>query len=209
MTTISKALTKGTFATVAAGAMVMAAVTPAAAQDRNRDRNRGDGISAGEVIAGAVILGGIAAVIASSNNNDRDRYDDRDYRDDRDDRDYRNDRDDRDYRDGRGGYNNGYGQNGGYNARTAVDQCVRAAERQAQRGSGVNAEVYEVVDIDRSRRGFEISGRIAVRNDYRGRGWGGDYRRNYRNTGWDEGRFTCEYRNGRVTDIDFSGLRNL
>jgi len=183
--TISKALAKGTFATVAAGAMAMAAVTPAAAQDRYRDRDRGDGISAGEVIAGAVILGGIAAVIASSNNNDRDRYDDRDYR---------------------GGRNN---YNDGYNARTAVDQCVRAAERQAQRGSGVNAEVYEVVDIDRSRRGFEIQGRIAVRNDYRGRGWGGDYRRNNRNTGWDEGRFTCDYRNGRVTDIDFSGLRNL
>jgi len=190
MTTISKAL----FGTVAGGAMAMAAVTPAAAQDRNRDRDRdrGDGISAGEVIAGAVILGGIAAVIASSNNNDRDRYDDRDYRG--------NDRNG-----GRGDY----GYNSGNNARTAVDQCVRAAERQAQRGSGVNAEVYEVINIDRTRRGFEINGRIAVRNEYRGRGWGGDYRRNNRNTGWDEGRFTCEYRNGRVNEIDFSGLRNL
>lgn len=197
MTTISKALV----GTIAAGAMAMAAVGPASAQDRNRDRDRGDGISAGEVIAGAVILGGIAAVIASSNN-DRDHYDDRDYRDG--DRDYRGD--DRDYRGGnRGGYVNGYG----YNARTAVDECVRAAERRASRYSGANAEVYEVYDIDRSRRGFEISGRIAVRNDYRGRGWGGDYRRGNRNNGWDEGRFTCDWRNGRVSDIDYSGLRNL
>lgn len=193
MKTISRALV----GTIAAGAMAMASAAPASAQDRNRHRDRGDGISAGEVIAGAVILGGIAAVIASSGNN-RDRYDDRDYR--YDDRDYRGGRDDRH------GYDDGYG---GYNARVAVDECVRAAERQAQRHSGANAEVYEVFDIERSRRGFEVSGRIAVRNDYRGRGWGGDYRRGYRNNGWDEGRFTCEWRHGRVDDIDYSGLRNL
>lgn len=200
MTTITKALV----GTVAAGAMAMAAVTPAFAQDRSRDRDRdrGDGISAGEVIAGAVILGGIAAVIASSNNNDRDRYDDRDYRD-------RGRANDRDYRDGGRGDDYRYNNGGGYNARTAVDECVRAVERQAARYSGANAEVYEVGNIDRSRRGFEISGRIAIRNDYRGRGWGGDYRRNNRNTGWDEGRFTCDWTNGRVSDIDFSGLRNL
>lgn len=188
MKTVSKALV----GTVAAGAMAMAAVAPAAAQDRGRQRDH-DGISAGEVIAGAVILGGLAAVIASSDN-DRDRYDDRDYRGA-----------DRDYRGGRGGY----GQNGGgYRARAAVEECVRAAERQAS-FRGRNAEVYEVADIDRSRRGFEISGRIAVRNEWRGRGWGGDYRRGHRNNGWDEGRFTCDWNNGRVTNIDFGGLRGL
>ena len=177
-------LTKNLVSTVVAGAMAVSAAAPAAAQDRSRDRDRGDGISAGEVIAGAVILGGLAAVIASSNNNDRD---------------YRgNDRD-------RRGYNGG-----GYNARTAVDECVRAAERRAQRGTGVNAEVYEVRSIERTRRGFEVEGRIAVRNDYRGRGWGGDYRRGGRqNAGWDEGRFSCDWNNGRVSDIDYSGLRNL
>jgi len=185
MSTFSKTLVS----TVVAGAMAVSAAAPAAAQDRNRDRDRGDGISAGEVIAGAVILGGLAAVIASSNNNDRDRYDDRDNRG--------NDR--------RGGYNGG-----GYNARTAVDECVRAAERQAQRGTGVNAEVYEIRNIERTRRGFEINGRIAVRNDYRGRGWGGDYRRGGRqNAGWDEGRFSCDWNNGRVNGIDYSGIRNL
>ena len=182
MSTFTKALVS----TVVAGAMAVSAAAPAAAQDRNRDRDRGDGISAGEVIAGAVILGGLAAVIASSNND--------------------NDRDYRGYdRDRRGGYNGG-----GYNARTAVDECVRAAERQAQRGTGANAEVYEIRNIERTRRGFEIDGRIAVRNDYRGRGWGGDYRRGGRqNAGWDEGRFSCDWNNGRVSDIDYSGIRNL
>ena len=193
MTIISKALAKATIATVAAGAMAMTAAAPASAQDRGRDRDRGDGISAGEVIAGAVILGGIAAVIASSNNNDRDRYDDRD---------------DRRGRGGRDDY--GYGNNGrGYNARVAVEECVQAAERQAQRSTRAESEVYEVGRINRSRNGFEISGRIAVRNDYRGRGWNGAYNRGNRNNGWDEGRFTCEYRNGRVSDIDYSGIRNL
>ncbi len=204
MTTITKALAKGTIATAVAGAMAMGSVAPAFAQDRDRRHDRGDGISAGEVIAGAVILGGIAAVIASSGN-DRDRnYRDRDYR--------YNDRDDRDYRhDGRGDYDdrNGYGGGRGYNARVAVEECVRAAERQASRYSGSTAEVYEVADIDRSRRGFEVSGRIALRNEYRGRGWGDDYRRGNRNNGWDEGRFSCDWRNGRVVDVNYSGLRNL
>ena len=184
MKTISKVLAKGTIATVAAGAMAMASATPAAAQDRNRDRDRG-GISAGEVIAGAVILGGIAAVIASSSNN-------------RNDRDYR-------YRDN--DRNRGYNDND--NARVAVDQCVRAAEQQAQRRLGSRAEVYEIRDVDRERNGFEVKGRIAVRDDYRGRNNRGDYRRGYSNDGWDEGTFTCDIRNGRVVDLDFNGIRNL
>lgn len=202
MKSITKALAKGTLGTVAAGAMVLGmTATPAAAQ--HRDRDRGDGISAGEVIAGAVILGGLAAIIASSDN-DRD-YRDRNYRD----RDYRYDRD---YR---GGYNGGYNN---YNSRDAVELCVRAAETQAQRRLGSRAEVYEIRDIDRERRGFEVDGRIAVRDEYRyrgrdrdtRRGWGRqDYRRGYGNDGWDEGRFTCEVRNGRVVDLDFSGIRGL
>jgi len=194
MKSITKALAKGTLGTVAAGAMVVASASPAVAQDRHhRDRDR-DGISAGEVIAGAVVLGGLAAIIASSGN---DRYD-RDYRYDR--RDYRGD-----YRsDYRGGYN-------GYGARDAVEQCVRAAERRAERRTGSRAEVYEIRDVDRERRGFEVEGRIAVRDyrDQRG-GWGrSDYRRGYRNDGWDEGRFTCDVRRGRVVDLDFRGIRGL
>lgn len=195
MKSMTKALAKGTFATVAAGAMAVTAVSPAAAQDRHRDRHD-NGISAGEVIAGAVILGGLAAIIAGSDNDDRYDRRDRRYRD----RDYR----DRNYRNHR---NNGYyGRN---NGRRAVEACVRAAERRAQRWTGSRAEVYEIRDVDRERRGFEVKGRIAVRDNYRGRGNRGDYRRGYRNNGWDEGRFECDFRNGRVVDVDFRGIRGL
>jgi len=196
MKTITKTLAKGTFATVAAGAMAVSAVSPAAAQDRHRDRHD-NGISAGEVIAGAVILGGLAAILSSGDN---DRYDNRDrrYRD----RDYNN----RNYNNRN--YNNrnnrGYGNN---NGRRAVEACVAAAERVAQRYTGSRAEVYEIRDVDRERRGFEVKGRIAVRENYRGNR--GNYRRGYRNNGWDEGRFECDFRRGRVVDVDFSGIRGL
>ncbi|RIV89182.1 hypothetical protein [Aurantiacibacter zhengii] len=186
MKSITKALAKGTLGTVAAGAMVMGMATPAAAQ-HHRDRDRG-GISAGEVIAGAVVLGGLAAILSSGNNDRYDRYDRRDYR---------------------GSYRGGYD-----NGRYAVEQCVREVERYAQRRTGSRAEVYEIRDVDRERRGFEVDGRIAVRDNrrYRNdrRGWGrGDYRRGYRNDGWDEGRFSCDIRNGRVVDIDIDGIRGL
>ena len=196
MKSITKALAKGTLGTVAAGAMAVASASPAMADDhRYRDRDR-DGISAGEVIAGAVVLGGLAAILSSGNNDRYDRYD-------------RYDRRDRRSRRGYNGYGNGYN-----NGRTAVEQCVRAAERTAQRYTGSRAEVYEIRDVDRERRGFEVKGRIAVR-EYRDqrRGWGdrrrGDYRRGYRNAGWDEGRFECDIRNGRVVDIAFKGIRGL
>ena len=188
MKSITKALAKGTLGTVAAGAMAVASASPAVAQDRY-DRDRDDGISAGEIIAGAVVLGGLAAILSSGNNDRYDRYDRRDRR--------------------RGDYRGGYN-----NSRTAVEQCVRAAESSAQRYTGSRAEVYEIRDVDRERRGFEVKGRIAVQ-EYRDqrRGWGnrgrGDYRRGYRNSGWDEGRFTCDIRNGRVVDLDFSGIRGL
>ncbi|VVT12535.1 hypothetical protein [Erythrobacter sp. EC-HK427] len=204
MKTMSKALAKGAFATVAAGAM--AAAAPAAAQDRHHDRD--DGLSAGEVIAGAVILGGLAAVILSGDDDDDrryrddDRYRDSDYR--YRDNDYRSrDRDyrynDRDYRDDRRGYDRGL------NARSAVERCVEAAERRAQRYSGARAEVYEIYDVDRERGGFEVKGRIAVRD-----GWGNNYRRGNRNDGWEEGRFECDVsRDGRISELDFSGIRGL
>ena len=203
MTKLTKALAKGTFATVAAGAMAMASASPAQAQYRDYDRDD-DGIGAGEIIAGAVILGGLAAILGSRNN---DRYDDYRYRD----RDYRyNDSRyrDRRYRD-RGSYRNGYDGYGRNSSRRAVEQCVRAAERAAQRYTGSRAEVYEIRDIDRERRGYESEGRIAVQDNRRYRDRYRDYRRGDRNRGWDEGRFECEYRNGRVVDIDFSGIRGL
>ncbi len=219
MKILTKALAKGALSAVAAGAMVLAAATPAAAQDRHRDRDRDDDrIGAGEIIAGAVVLGGLAAIL-SSGNNDRDdyRYRDRDYRGDyrNRDRDYRDDN----YRGDYGDYNNGYDGHGRNSSRRAVEQCVSAAEQEAQRYSGSRAEVFEIRDVERERRGYEIEGRIALRGGYndrgyrdrgnRDRGWGGDYRRGHRNDGWEEGRFECEYRNGRVVDVNFSGLRGL
>ena len=74
MKTLSKALAKGTLATVAAGAMVASSASPALADARGY-HDRG-GISTGDVIAGALVIGGIAAVAAAASNNDRDyRYD--------------------------------------------------------------------------------------------------------------------------------------
>ena len=204
-----KTITKSLIGTVAAGAMAMASASPAFARDNDRDHDRG-GVSAGEVIAGALILGGIAAVIASSDN-------DRDYRD----RDYRDggyDRGDYDY--GRGGYDDrSYGGRNG-NARYAVEQCVNAAERQANRRSwGGRADVTDIRSIDRTRSGFIVKGRIAVNtrgHDYRrgdnryGNGWGGDYRGyNSRVQGYDSGKFTCRVSYGGRVSVDFSGIRGL
>jgi hypothetical protein len=193
-----KTITKALVGTVAAGAMAMASATPASAQSRYdyRDRDRG-GVSVGDVIAGALIIGGIAAVAGSVGRN-------------------------RGYNDGyvyQGnpygrGYNNGYGYNNAYgDPRQAVEQCVYAAERQANRYSyGGNANVTDIRNIDRTRDGYRIRGRIAVntRNrDWRG-GWGNDYRGwDNRNNGYDAGNFSCRVQYGRVTDIDFSGIRGL
>jgi len=192
MNRLPKALARGSVATLAAGAMALASASPAQAQWRDRDRDRGDGIDAGDVIAGALIIGGIAAVAAAAAR-DRDRYDRYD--------DY--DRYDR-----------------GYSSRDAVEQCVYAAERNASRYSrGGRSKVTDIRDIDRSRDGYRIKGRIAVnqmerdwrRGDNRyGRGWDEDYRGwDDRYAGYDSGRFTCEVRYGRVVDLDYSGIRGL
>jgi hypothetical protein len=195
-----KTITKALVGTIAAGAMAMASSAPASAQSRYDYRDRHDGISAGDVIAGAVVLGGIAAV-ASSVGGNYGGY-------------YNGNR-------GWNGYNNGYGYNG-YNTdpRQAVQQCVAAAENQANRYSyGGRANVTDIRNIDRTRDGYRISGRIAVNQqgrDWRGgdrrygQGWGNDYRGwndNYR--GYDAGKFTCRVSYGRVVDLDFSGIRGL
>jgi len=179
MNTIGKAL----IGTAAAGAMTLASATPAMA----RDHRDGDGISAGEVIAGALVLGGIAAVVASANNRD-DRYD-------RYDRRY----DDR--------YGDRYGYSSRYSSRQAVEQCVRAAEATANRYSRGHARVTDVRDIDRTRDGYRVKGTLIVNE--RNRGWSRDY--NYRGQGrdYDRGGFSCYVRNGRVVDVDYSGIRGL
>lgn len=184
MTTKTNRLASGIWArlslgAVAATALTAASITPAAAQDR-RDR---DGISTGEVIAGAVVIGGIAALAGAF---DGDRDDRRfDYRD----RDFRGDGWDRGFDRG------GFGFAGG--PRRAVDRCVRAAENQARRFGGYRfADVIDVRDIDRTRDGFRVRGRIDV-----GGGW--DRR------GSDRGNFTCRIDGRGAPLIDFDGIRRL
>ncbi|AKH41173.1 hypothetical protein FHS61_001698 [Altererythrobacter atlanticus] len=184
-------ISKALVGTFAAGAMAMASASPTLAQDRRHHRDN-DGIDAGDVIAGALIIGGIAAVAAAASNRDDRRYRDRRYRD-------------RDYRD---------------NPRNAVEQCVRAAERTANRYSyGGRSKVTDIRDVDRKSNGYKIKGRIAVNQNGRdwrrgdrnyGRGWDNDYRGwNDRYRGYDSGRFTCRVKYGRVVDIDYSGIRGL
>lgn len=190
-----KTYTKALVGTVAAAAVAVSSATPAVARDR-------DGIGAGEIIAGALVIGGIAAIAASAGR-DNDRYA---YRGDWN----RNDWD----RYNRGG--NGWGRD---NPRLAVEQCVRAAERNAQRVSYGRADVTDVRNVRQTRWGYEVKGRIAVNTrgrDWRngdrayGRGWNNDYR-GWDNSlrGYDSGSFRCRIERGRVVDIDYSGIRGL
>ncbi len=151
---------------VAATALTAASVTPAAAQNY-RER---DGIGAGEIIAGAVVIGGIAA-LAGAFDNDRGRWD--------------------------RGRNDFRGGGWGINPRTAVDRCVRTAENQARRFGGYRyADVIDVRNVDRTRDGFRVRGRIDV-------GGGFDRRRN------DRGNFTCHIDGRGQPRINFSGIRGL
>lgn len=174
MKTISKAFV----GSVAAGAMALASATPAMAQDRYRDR--GDGISAGDIIAGALVIGGIAAVAGSIGNN-RGTYGEPYYGD-------------------RYGSNYGYDYNRHGNSRQAVQQCVSAAQRGAY-----GARVTDVRDIDRKRDGYRVKGTLIVNE--RGSGWGRDYNYRYSGSNYDRGTFTCDVRYGRVVDLDYNGLR--
>ena len=179
---VKASLTKAAIGAATAGAMLLSAV-PAAARDRY-DR---DGISAGEVIAGAVVIGGLAAILSASGNDRYDRYDRGGRYDDR----YR-DRYDNDPR-----YGYGYDYNRYSNSRSAVSQCVSAVERGTNRYG--RTDVTQVTSIDRKRDGYRVKGRVVVRDGYGGRrGRGGSY---------DQGKFSCDVRYGRVQDIDYSGLR--
>lgn len=176
MTNIKKALAKGTLGTVAAGAMALASATPAMADDH---RKRG-GIGAEEIIAGAVVIGGIAA-LAGAFDGDRDRrFNDRRFRDRR-----------FDNRNFRGNFRN-------VGPRQAINRCVRAAERQARRFGGWRfADVTRIRDVDPTRRGFRVKGRIEVEGNR-------NFRRNF-----DRGRFTCFFDGRGRPFIDFDGVRGL
>lgn len=160
--------------TAAATALAVSA-TPAMA--KNHDRGA---ISAGEVIAGAVVIGAIAA-IASSGKKDRYAYNDS----------YRNDRN---YRNNNNYRHNNYRKNKRISSRRAVNKCVRATERKA--GYYGRADVTQIRDVERTRYGYKVKGRVAVKTGYRGnRG------------GYDRGKFTCYVEGKRVSDVRLKNLK--
>jgi hypothetical protein len=98
--------------------------------------------------------------------------------------------------------------------RTAIDQCVRAAERGSRRLDG---DVTDVRSVRQTRDGYEVRGRIAVKTfqgQWRGQGqygngWGNDFRSlNSNLRGYDAGTFTCTYERGR-TSVNYNGVRGL
>jgi hypothetical protein len=196
-------MTKSLLSAGAAAAALVSVAAPAMARPGDRDN-----IDAGEVIAGALIIGGLAAVLSSG---DRNRgYDDQNYS-----------------RRG-GGYDDdrrGYGYNNGGGSRQAVNQCVSAVENWANRYS--RSDVTEIRNIDRTRNGYRVTGKLVVKDGWRGQdrgnrgynrydrddrygndnhgGYGRSNGRGY-DRGYDQGRFTCYIERGRVIDVDYSGL---
>jgi hypothetical protein len=175
-------------ALLAAGVATLVSTTPAMARGYDRGHDRG-GISAGEVIAGALIIGGIAAVASAASSNDRGRDYDRGY--------------------DRGG---DYGRSDyGQGSRYAVDQCVRAAQRDASRYG--RARVTDVTGIDRVRGGYEIRGRLVVeQRNYDRRGYGNQwdrygYNHDRYNDGYNKAGFSCVTRYDRIEDLRFRGLQ--
>ncbi len=105
------------------------------------------------------------------------------------------DRADSDGRDWRGG---------GDNPHRAVEQCTRAALSEAGRIG--RAWLGEVRDVERTRNGFKVKGTVLV-DSYRagwhhGFGERGDYARRADRAG-----FSCRVEFGRVTGLDYRGLR--
>lgn len=177
---------------IATGVSVLFAAS-SAVQAHDRYYRGHDGIDAGDVIAGALIIGGIAAIASAGSGrgwNDR-RYDERRYRS--------------------GYYDGGYGYfRDGYGSRSAVHQCVRAAEREASRFG--RARITDVTSIYRIRGGYEVRGRLVVAGRYyRGGGYDGWDRYGYRydryGDDYDKGKFSCITRYGDVRDVRLSGLR--
>lgn len=96
--------------------------------------------------------------------------------------------------------------------RSAVAQCVSAAQRSADRYAYGHARVTGIRDVDARRDGYTVKGRIAVRES--GRHWRGGnryYRNGWNNRarGYDTGSFTCRVRYGQVAYLDFHGIRGL
>jgi hypothetical protein len=181
MKTLSKAFSKALMLTTGAASLIATAPLEARNRDYRYDR---DGIDAGDIIAGALIIGGIAAIASAGSSRQRYGWDDRYGRN-------------RDY-----GYDDGYDWRR-YGSRQAVDQCVRAAQRDAGRYGW--ARITDVTSIDRVRGGYEVRGRLVV--ETRGRGYDRGYYYDRYDQDYDKGRFTCVTRYGRIDDLRVSGLR--
>lgn len=106
------------------------------------------------------------------------------------------DRDGYGYRDGR--------QYGRGNPRSAVERCVNAVERQARRYGYRYADVTRIRNIDETRDGWRVKGNLAVDRAH----GNGRYDRDRYGVS-DRGKFSCRIDHGRITDIDFDGLRGL
>lgn len=168
-----KTFTKALVGTVAAGAMAVSAASPALARDRHDG-----GINAGDVIAGALVIGGIAALIGAVSDKNDNRY-----RDDRVSYGGYDHRHNRDWNRGRAG-----------SPRSAVEQCVAAAERNAGRHTYGRADVTDIRKVKQTRYGYEVQGRIAVNRNLRSN---------------DRGSFKCRVDGGRVVHLDYNGIRGL
>lgn len=150
-----------------ASAMLLSA-NPAAARE-------GNGIGAGEVIAGVAVLGGLAAILSSDKGNDANNayYD----------------RADRRYP------SSGYDYRRNDDSRGAVNQCVRAVERDGARRYG-RVDVRQVSSVDRKRNGYRIKGHVVQ-----------EERRGYGRNRFDAGKFTCDVSYGRIQNVKITGLR--
>ena len=167
-----KKWTKNLAGVGAAALLAVSAASPAQAQRYDRDRH--DGIDAGDIALGVAIIGGAALAIGALTDNDNDRY--------RNGYDPRYGYDSRYRNDNRYGYN-AYGYGG---ERAALDACASVAQRYGQ--------VERISDVDRRSNGtYRVRGRVVVR-DWNNRGW---------NRGYDVDResFTCYAQGGRVYDF--------
>lgn len=92
-------------------------------------------------------------------------------------------------------YRYGYGMH----PEAAVQRCVSAVERGATGYHYGRADVTRITSVKHKRSGFDVKGYVHVRSNHRGGGHGR----------YDSGKFKCKIRYGRISDIDFSGIRGL
>ncbi len=109
-------------------------------------------------------------------------------------------------------FGNGHnrGLNNGGHARHAINACSRVVERSANRYGHGRANVTDIRDVRDTRWGYEVRGRVDVRDG--GRGGNRNDRNDWR--GWndrgrDSGSFKCRFERGRVVALDIDGIRGL